>query len=292
MIDAYDCLAISDFDQQSLEHIVDRALILADCWLKRDMPQTLKGARIGSIAELPGWRNPTALAMGAQVMGGMVVNVTAKLEGAETPEDLAGYLDNWFDLLAVRTPSLAKLRRFASALQAPVLNLRTNDNHPCEVLGDLAYILTQRQTWDELRIAVVGPAGNIARSWIEAAMVLPIKVSQIAPAQLLFAPSDLHSRAVSTDDPRTIEDADVIVTDCWPNSPSSELLQDLHRFSIDCSMLDRCRPDVLFIPCPPVTRGQEVNMDAMADPRCHVTRAKAYLMHIQNALMERNWCKS
>lgn len=42
----------------------------------------------------------------------------------------------------------------------------------------------------------------------------------------------------------------------------------------------------LFIPCPPVTRGQEVSADAMAAPACCVTEAKAYLLHPQNAVLE------
>jgi ornithine carbamoyltransferase len=282
----HDCLAVSDLDQQSIERIADRALVLADSWRKRDMPQTLKGARVGLIAELPGWRNPTALALGVQAMGGLAVTSTAKLEGAETPDDIAGYLDNWFDLLAIRTPSLSKLGVLARALQAPVINLRTNDNHPCEILGDLAYVLTQRQAWDGLRVSVVGPAGNIARSWVEAANVLPIQVTQVAPRELLFGAPDLHGSAVSTDDERSMEDADVIITDCWPPAPSPELQKEWRRFSIDRSILERCRPETLFIPCPPVTRGQEVSADAMSDERCRVIEAKAYLMHIQNALVE------
>ena len=46
-------------------------------------------------------------------MGAIAVRVTAKLEGAETVEDLAGYMDNWFDLLAVRAPKLSRLNAFA-----------------------------------------------------------------------------------------------------------------------------------------------------------------------------------
>ena len=46
-------------------------------------------------------------------MGAIAVRVTAKLESAETVEDLAGYMDNWFDLLAVRTPKLSRLNAFA-----------------------------------------------------------------------------------------------------------------------------------------------------------------------------------
>ncbi|WIY27187.1 hypothetical protein [Parasedimentitalea psychrophila] len=281
-----DLLSLSDLDQPIVEQLAVRAIELGACWISRNMPQTLSGARVGSIAELPGWRNPTALALGVAAMGGINVNVTAKLEGAETIEDLAGYMDNWFDLMAIRTPSLPRLRAFADALDAPVMNLRTNDNHPCEVLGDLAFVLSQRGSWDGLRVAVVGPAGNIARSWFEAAETLSIEVVQVAPPSLLFSAADCGARRRTADDPRVIEDADLIVTDCWPSAPSREERDALPSFRITAVLLDRCRPDVFFIPCPPVTRGEEVAADAMRHQRCLATSAKAFLMHAQNAFVE------
>ncbi len=282
----FDLLSLSDLHQPVVEQLAARAIELEKCWNLRTMPQTLRGARVGSITELPGWRNPTALALGVTAMGGTNVSVAAMLEGSETIEDLAGYMDNWFDLLAVRTPSLSSLRAFADALNAPVMNLRTNDNHPCEVLGDLSFVLSKRGSWDDLRVAMVGPAGNIARSWFEAAETLSIEVVQVAPQNLLFSDAECGTRQSATDDPRVIEDADLIVTDCWPSSQSPEERDALASFRINAALLDRCRPDVFFIPCPPVTRGEEVTADAMRHPRCLATSAKAFLLHAQNAFVE------
>ena len=281
-----DLFSISDVDQATLEQIAARAVELGQYWENRAMPQALAGARIGIIEELPGWRNPTALALGVAQMGGTAVKVTARLEGAETVEDLAGYMDNWFDLLAVRTPNLSRLRGFADALKAPVMNLRTNDNHPCEILGDLTYVLAKRGSWDGLRVAMVGPAGNIARSWFEAAEVLPIEVVQVAPTELSFPASDCGNRSRTTAELDLIKDADLIVTDCWPEDLDDETRTALAAFRIDADLLEQCRDDVLFVPCPPVTRGNEVSSCAMRHPKCHATAAKAFLMHIQNAFVE------
>ena len=219
-------------------------------------------------------------------MGGINVKVTAKLEGAETVEDLAGYMDNWFDLLAVRTPNLTRLRQFADALDAPVLNLRTNDNHPCEILGDLAFVLSKRGSWDGLQVGVVGPAGNIARSWFEAAENLPIDVVQVAPKHVQFSASELGARRSVTDNPVAIKDADIIITDCWLSKPSDQEKTALSAFRIAADLLDRCKPGLFFVPCPPVTRGAEVSSDAMSHPKYVAKPAKAFLMHVQNAFVE------
>jgi ornithine carbamoyltransferase len=108
-----DFLAISDLSVPIVEQLAERAVVLEGHWQNRDMPQTLSGIQVGMIEELPGWDNPTAIALGVAAMGVICARVTAKLEGEEPIEHLAGYFDNWFDLLAVRTPSLARLRDFA-----------------------------------------------------------------------------------------------------------------------------------------------------------------------------------
>ena len=284
-----DLLSIADVDAAALEELAVRAQDLAAHWRARTMPQTLADARVGSIAELPGWRNPTALALGAQAMGATCVSVTAGLEGSESVEDLAGYLDNWFDLLAVRTPSLDKLRAFADASHAPVINLRTHDNHPVEVLGDLAYVWSRRSSWDGLRVAMVGPKGNIANSWLEAATVLPIDVVHVAPPGMAVEAVPAETPVEVTNDIDAVTEADVIVTDCWPPSASEAERSELALLRIDAALLDRCRPDALFIPCPPVSRGQEVTDDACRIASCVATEAKAFLLHVQNAWMQNAW---
>src|SRR5262245_42654796 len=119
--------------------ITKRAGVLADAWLDRQMPQSLEGKRIGLIVDDGGWRNTTAFALGIQAMGGICVQAPISFNTSETTADLAGYLDNWFDVVIVRTKELSTLRQLAAVAKTPVVNARTRSNHPCETLGDLAY---------------------------------------------------------------------------------------------------------------------------------------------------------
>jgi len=217
-------------------------------------------------------------------MGAVCVPVGVSLEGGEAIEDLAGYLDNWFDILAVRTPSLRKLRRLAGFLEAPVLNLRTNDNHPIEALGDLSFALARRGSWEGLQVAVVAPAGNILQSWIEAAAVLPICVTQISHPSFYAVTSAGGLKQCA--DLAPLKEADLIVTDCWSQGASPAQQAHLAGLQITAGVLARCRKDAMFIPCPPVTRGQEVSAEAMADAKCVSRAAKAFLLHVQNAVLE------
>ncbi len=274
-------LALGDFRAQVLEALAWRAIALSEMWAARAMPRCLEGRRIGVISELPGWRNPAALALGAAEMGASCVPVAVSLEGGEAVEDLAGYLDNWFDCLAVRTPSLEKLSALAGGMQAAVLNLRTNDNHPVEVLADLTFVLAQRGSWEGLKVAVVAPKGNILQSWIEAAAVLPINVVQVSPPSYF---AEGHSKGVSqSEDMGVLTEADLIVTDCWPKGAERAAFAKLR---VTADVLDACQIDAVFIPCPPVTRGQEVSAEAMGHPKCAARAAKDYLLHVQNAVLE------
>ena len=80
-----------------------------------------------------------------------------------------------------------------------------------------------------------------------------------------------------------LRDADVIITDCWPADCD---VAELVRWQVTEAALEAGR--AVFLPCPPVTRGQEVSASAMRHPACRVVEAKAWLLHAQNAVLE--WC--
>lgn len=277
-----DFLQFQDLGADTIRSIVDRAQVLAAAWHGRVMPQPLAGKRVGLIVDDGGWRNTTAFDIGIQAMGGICVHAPVRFNAAEATADLAKYLDNWFDILVVRTRELSALRELAASADAPVVNARTRSNHPCETLGDLAYVRSKRRHLDDLRVVGVAPDANILRSWVEASIALPIKVTQAYPSD--WHVKDLASPTfAATTDLDALFEADVIVTDCWPAGVRDDRLA---SYRISAAILDRCRPDVIFLPCPPVTRGQEVSADAMSHPACQSPPAKAYLLHAQNSLLE------
>ena len=161
-----DFLQFQDLGADTIRTILDRAQLLAAAWRDRAMPQNLAGKRVALIVDDGGWRNTTAFDLGIQAMGGLCVHSPVRLNAAEATADLAAYLDNWFDILVVRTRELSALRELATRAEAPVINARTRSNHPCETLGDLAYVRSKRVGLDGLKVAGVAPDANILRSWV------------------------------------------------------------------------------------------------------------------------------
>ncbi len=292
-----DFLTFLDFTQADLVALLDLAGTLREAWEAKRLPQALAGKSIALIWDAEGFRNRVSFELGIAAMGGIAVQIPGKLDEREFIEDVARYLDNWFDGIVSRARRHDHMLRLAAAAQPPVINARTDFNHPCEILGDLAYIRARRGSLDGLRVAFVGEATNLCHPWFEAAARLPIHVTQICPTGYEVSAEFIAqvqrdavgTVAVSHELDASLKDADVVYTDCWPRRSSPEDAERVARqflpYQITAEKLRLAAPDVLFLPCPPVTRGEEVSEDAMATLGHHVYEAKAYLLHAQNAVL-------
>ncbi len=291
-------IALTDLSGDELTRILDRADILADAWRQNTMPQVLKGKQVGLWFYGQGFRNRVAFEIGARAMGASVSYIPGDLGVHEPLEDMGHYLDNWFSMLVVRARKHDDLLYLSDSMRAPVINARTNFNHPCEIIGDLQFIRKHRGSIDGLRVVFVGEVTNLCTSWFEAAVRLPISVTQVAPDGYLAGKAlldELNAQAageilVSGQLEPLLKNADLIYTDCWPkaaNDADTQRIKGLFLpLQITAKHLQALHGGALFLPCPPVTRGQEVSSEAMKSPLCLDYEAKEYLLHSQNAVME------
>jgi ornithine carbamoyltransferase len=278
-----DLLRLSDLDAAAINRLVDGALLLKKDFDQRAQSRPLAGRRICLIVDDTGWRNPSALDLGSSMLGATCTRVSASLDGKEAISDLARYLDNWFDLIAIRTRSLAKLAELAAVSSRPVINLRTRENHPFETLGDLSFVKSILGSIDNLVVAAVAPADNIIHSWAEAAAVMSLHLIQVAPREHWLDRGYYgHGKITQTESMAVLCEADVIITDCWRQGASARVM---NKFQITGAHLDCGKPGMMFIPCPPVARGQEVSEDAVSHHACVCFSAKEFLLHAQNAFV-------
>jgi ornithine carbamoyltransferase len=147
------------------------------------------------------------------------------------------------------------------------------------------------------KVVFVGEATNLCNSWCEAAAVLEMEIVQVCPegyevddAWLASLSEDLPGRVSICRAPQeAVADADIIYTDCWPAPDRAHDHRAIENafapIQVSAAVLELAPSRCLFLPCPPVTRGEEVSADAMEDSRCRVVEAKAWLLHAQNALL-------
>ncbi len=292
-----DFISFLDWSADELSDLVEAARTFRRLWVEGKSPLALKGRRVALMWGASGFRNRVAFELGIAELGGMSVEIPGPIDEREPLEDVARYLDNWFDAVVARTATHDQMLRLARSVRVPVINARTSFNHPCEILGDLAYVKEQRGDLTDLRVAFVGEATNLGHSWFEAAARFPIHVVQVCPAGYEVEAQFLQRIAreaegevsVSQDMHSAIADADVIYTDCWPARATAEEHQEIRDlflpYQVTEETLRASRPDAFFLPCPPVRRGEEVSAGAMNWPGCRVYEAKEYLLHAQSALL-------
>jgi len=292
-----DFITLLDYTEAAITALLDLADTLRDAVGAGQLPQNLKGKSLALIWDAGGFRNRVSFELGIAQMGGIAVQIPMQLDVRESIEDVARYLDNWFDGIVARTQTLCHMQRLAAASRLPVINARTDFNHPCEILGDLAYIRAKRGTLDSLKVVFVGEATNLCHPWFAAAARLPIEVVQVCPEGYAVSEAFLSSARedavgtlrVSHDLEVELEGAGVIYTDCWPARRTPEdharIAQQFLPHQITAAQLRAAPDNVLFLPCPPVTRGEEVSADAMTYLGHQVYEAKAHLLHAQNAVL-------
>jgi ornithine carbamoyltransferase len=292
-------LQVSDLTQEALFDLFERAQSLESAFHAKQIPGFLKGKRIALSFEDGGFRNRVAFELGVRLMGGEAIFVPGRPGQKEPAGDIARYLSNWFDALVIRTPEYAVLEEIAEVSTIPVINARTRYNHPCEILGDLAFVHKIRGDLDGLKVVFVGEPTNLCHSWFEAGNSLPMEVVQVCPQGFEIKAStysQLNTQAVgnlriSHDLEQELKDADVVYTDCWPGRSTPDdavrIAKSFAPYQITAASLNLTPTTCIFLPCPPVTRGEEVSEDAMTSPKCRVYEAKDYLLHAQNALLAR-----
>lgn len=289
-------LSITDFSPNELIDILDRADELELLWKHGTMPQTLYGERIAMWFCGNGFRNRTAFEIGARAMGADVTYMPGEPGAGEPVCDAAGYLNNWFTMLVMRSGTLEILESAVSAARIPVINARTDFNHPCEILGDLQYIRQKFQTLINIKVVFVGEVTNLCMSWFEAAVRFPIEVTQVAPPGFLLdedRKSEMNRAALgkiitTTDlDSAVTAETDVLYTDCWPKADDRDMVRKLFLpFQITSAIVEKMSPRGIFLPCPPVTRGDEVSGDCLFSDKYQNKKAKECLLYSQSAVME------
>jgi ornithine carbamoyltransferase len=291
-------ISLLDYSTEALYELLHRADYLAKAWRDNKMPDSLRNKQVGIWFYGNGFRNRVAFEIGLKSMGASVAYIPGELGVHEPLEDIIQYLCNWFSLLVVRAKNHQDLLYLCNHSCIPVINARTTFSHPCEIMGDLQFIRHYRGSLDGLNVVFVGEVTNICMSWFEAAVRFPIQVTQVAPAGY-EAGKDLLKNlgsntagkiSVSNDLDKSIAAADLIYTDCWPSSDApkeKERIKNLFLpYQITGKHLSELHSRAMFLPCPPVTRGQEVSADAMNSDKCMNFMAKDFLLHSQNAIAE------
>src|SRR5437868_9326124 len=120
----------------------------------------------------------------------------------------------------IRTYAQRDLEEFAQFSGVPTVNALTDDEHPCQILGDIFTIEEKRGTIADAVVTFVGDGdSNTARSWLFAAGKLGFELRIAAPKR--YQPGEAVLKRAGgrvrclEDLQEAVASADVLYTDIW-----------------------------------------------------------------------------
>jgi ornithine carbamoyltransferase len=264
--------------------VVERALELkAD----RLASRALEGKSVALVFERPSTRTRVSFEVGVHELGGHpVVLLEGELQMArgESVRDTGLVLSRYVDAIGVRTGPHALLEELADNSTVPVINMLTQEHHPCQALADLVTLRERFGRLEGLRVAYVGDGNNVARSLLVLGGLAGVEVPLASPTELALpgAPNLSPQEAV--------RGADAVYTDVWVSMGDE---QDAERrrellaaFRVDDELLAHARQEAVVLHCLPAHPGEEISEEALYGERSAVWDQAENRLHAQKALLE------
>ncbi len=238
---------------------------------------SLEGKTIVMFFPASSIRTRVTFEKGIYLLGGQTILFDpSTLDKKEDIKDVCGYLQNWADAVIVRYKDINMLEKMSAAMNVPVINAMTDDNHPCEMMSDLYALSKRRTSYLDDEYLFVGPSGNIGKAWKEASEVFGFSLSQCSPDEYAV-PGVRHSNSLQ----EAIIGKDVVCTD----SLSQAILNDFEDYQITKGVLEQANKGAILNPCPPFYRGEEVSADAIDSDFFVGYEFKDSLLKVQQAIL-------
>jgi len=290
-------LEVDDLSEAELAAVLDRA--------EQAVPApVLAGRGVGLVFEKPSARTRNSCEMGVVQLDGHPISIRGEEVGfdlRESVEDVTRTLAGYHAVIGARVFRHSTLERMVGAVTAagvdvPIVNLLSDDGHPCQALADL---LTLRQRFDALAgltVAFVGDGNNVCRSLALAGARAGMRVRVATPLGYEPGRHDLARIAaaggdftLSTDPVEAVAGAQAVYTDVWTSMGDEDEAADRRRafkgFTVDEALMERAAPGAVFLHCLPAHRGEEVAAEVVDGPRSLVWQQAANRMHTWRGLL-------
>jgi len=291
-------LQFSDLSRAEYEYLLERTRWIKAQFKKFKPYHPLVDRTLAMIFEKQSTRTRLSFEAGMQQLGGTAIFLNTRdtqLGRGEPVADMAQVVSRMVDLVMIRTYEQEIVERFAAVSRVPVINGLTNKYHPCQVLGDIFTFIEHRGPIAGKTVAWIGDSNNVCNTWLQAAAIFDftLRVSTPPGYEAQTPCSDVHGRQHCehfADPMEAACGADLLTTDVWTSmgfeAEDAERKRDFSDWQVDQDMMQRARPDALFMHCLPAHRGEEVAAEVLDGPQSVVWDEAENRMHTQKALME------
>ncbi len=271
--------------------------------------QPLKGQTWGMLFYKQSTRTRVSFEVGINELGGnalMLDQAGMQIGRGESIHDTAKVLSRYLHGLVIRTFEQEILDEFATHGEIPIVNALTDLLHPCQIFADCLTIAEKlgnpRDPFATLagkKLAFLGDtACNMANSWIVAGALFRMNLFLGGPEEFipgndirnLLEKESLPREFQFTNDPfEAVKDADVVYTDVWVSmgceDEQEERIRKMKPYSVTKELLDRAKPEALFMHCMPTHPGMEVSQEVLDCPQSIIFDQAENRLHIQKAIL-------
>ena len=257
----------------------------------------LAGQTWALIFSKPSTRTRVSFEVGIRELGGESIYMNAadaQLGRGELIKDTARVLARMIHGAIIRTYAQRDIEEFAEFSGVPTVNALTDDEHPCQILGDIFTVMEKRGKIDNRVVTFVGDGiSNTARSWLFAAGKLDFELRIASPKRYQPKPKLLKragGRVVCTEDLQSAaRDADVLYTDIWVSmgkeAEEARREAELGPYWINESVVKLAKPDALVMHCLPAHRGQEIDEKTFEAHAQSIFDQAENRLHVQKAIL-------
>jgi ornithine carbamoyltransferase len=294
-----DFVNVADLGTGGLTEVLDLAAAVKQD--RASVAGSRPGINVGLFFEKPSLRTRVSCEVAANDLGMapyVLKNDEIGLGKREAVKDVGAVLDRYLDVLAMRVFDHRNLEIIAENAEAPVINLLSDLEHPCQALADLQTIAEARPL-EGATVAFIGDGNNVANSLMIAGAMMGVSIRVAGPAG--FAPPEVmvaaarnaagdRAEIVITDDPaEAVRGADAVYTDVWASMGQEDEAAARKAlfvpYRVDEALFGLAAEDAIFLHCLPAHRGDELT-DGVADhARSRIYDQAENRMHAFKALL-------
>jgi len=288
-VTSLDFLEVDDLDPARLAALLRQA----QAWKAApgQVPDRFGGQGVALLFEKPSARTRTSTELAASTLGAHPVYLRGEEVGIgsrETIEDIARTLASYCTILCARVFDHATLEAMARAVDAPVVNLLSDREHPCQALADLLTLQELLGGLDGRRVAYVGDGNNVARSLALIGSRAGLEVVVASPEGYELEPG--AGATLVRDPAEAAHGASAIYTDVWVSMGDEETAAARRAafagYQVDDALLDLAAPDAIALHDLPAHAGEEITAAVLYGPRQRIWDQAENRRHAQKALLE------
>ncbi|MDE1798518.1 MAG: ornithine carbamoyltransferase [Candidatus Micrarchaeota archaeon] len=261
--------------------------------------QALSGQTLVMLFEKSSTRTRVSFDIAMHQMGGHALSLDwaeSQMARGESVADTARVLGRYADAIMARMHLQEDLVELAKSAGVPVISGRTDEEHPCQALGDLLTMRERRVLGPGKKFCFIGDASRyMSNSLMLACAKAGMDITLVCPGSCRPQDKYIHetrkfAKVTHTDSPvEGVKGADVIYTDVWAEpgteAENASRMASMTPYQVNAKLMEHAKDNAVVMHCLPAHRGLEITSEVMDGPSSAIWDQAENRLHVQKAIL-------